>query len=222
MLFDTYTLFVAFSVCLLVDKSFCSSNISPSILFFSGRILTMISVLVSLFSVTFDAIEMKILYITLFVFSLFYDVLMQFMHKIQFFEDRMEPIEEKFSSDEMINDEYINDQEEKYIIKQIHDYFNQTQKYLDNDFDLDVLARELNIPRRKLSQAINKQTGDNFYRFVAKYRINFAKKLITTHNNYSFDYLCNLSGFSSKTSFNKYFKDFVGITPKEYKLMLNG
>lgn len=221
MLFDTYTLFVAFSVCLIIDKSFYSSNSSRSILYFSGRILTMFSVVVSLFSVTFDAIEMKILYITLFVFSLFYDVLLQFMHKIQFFEDRREPIEEKFSLDEMINDEYINDQEEKYIIKQIHEYFSQTQKYLDNDFDLDVLVQELNIPRRKLSQAINKQTGVNFYRFVAKYRINFAKNLILTHNNYSFDYLCNLSGFSSKTSFNKYFKDFVGITPKEYKLMLN-
>jgi len=112
-------------------------------------------------------------------------------------------------------------EEEFMIMKLIHEYFIETQNYLNANFSLDCLEEDLEIPRKKLSQTINHQTGGNFYRFLAKYRIEYAKHLIVTHSNYSFDFLCSMSGFTSKTCFNRYFKGIVGVTPSEYKLMFN-
>lgn len=220
MLFDSYYLIVVFTISILIDQLLRLPKGSKSILIKIEGIFFYITLFMSFISLVFDAKDIKIIFITLFVFCFVYNAFVLHFEGLSSSKFSSQSIDEELTvADTNLPNDVVS--EEQMIIEKIHRYFQTTEKYLDTDFDLDILEHDLNISRKKISQAINHQTGDNFYRFIAKYRINFAKELIVTHSNYSFDYLCNLSGFSSKTSFNRYFKDFVGITPKEYKTMLN-
>lgn len=96
-----------------------------------------------------------------------------------------------------------------------------SKDYLSITYTLSDLEADINLPKKRISEVIRFNTGGNFYRLVAKLRINHAKMLIDTNFPYSFEHLSSEVGFASRSTFNKYFKDFEGVTPKEYKLKIN-
>jgi AraC-like DNA-binding protein len=80
------------------------------------------------------------------------------------------------------------------------------------------LAKELDISSKNLSQLINETFRMNFYRFVNSYRIEAAKRMMSS----AFDPKTTIlevlyeAGFNSKSSFNRMFKEQTGITPSQY------
>jgi AraC-like DNA-binding protein len=91
--------------------------------------------------------------------------------------------------------------------------------YLDAELTLTELAKRLGVTRSQLSQLINEGTGDNFYDFVNKYRVEQVKALMIdpTMKHYNMLGLALESGFKSKSTFNLIFKRFTGLTPSEYR-----
>jgi AraC-like DNA-binding protein len=71
---------------------------------------------------------------------------------------------------------------------------------------------------RTISQIINQKENKNFYDFVNTYRFEEFKRLISLQKNqqYTLLSLAYDCGFSSKSSFNRYFKKATGQTPSEY------
>jgi AraC-like DNA-binding protein len=90
--------------------------------------------------------------------------------------------------------------------------------FLDNEISLATVAEKLNISIHDTSYLINEVTGDNFYNFINKYRVEEAKKLLTSDKSDKLNMLgiAFESGFNSKTTFNTAFKKQVGISPSEY------
>jgi len=91
--------------------------------------------------------------------------------------------------------------------------------FLDCELSLIKLASKLNITSHQLSYVINSGFNENFYQFVNRYRIEEAKKLLSTPE---MNYLNLLGiafevGFNSKTVFNTTFKKITGKTPSEFK-----
>lgn len=103
------------------------------------------------------------------------------------------------------------------INKKIERFFNTDYTYLDTTFTLDKLALAIGENKEVISMVLNKYMKTNFYQIVAKYRIEQAKKLIVTEHNVTIDAIMEECGFNSKSSFNKYFKQFVGSTPSNYR-----
>lgn len=103
-----------------------------------------------------------------------------------------------------------------YVL-QIQTHFEVTKAFLRPDLSLEVLSKELNIPKHYFSQIFNVHIGKGFYHFVADYRIGYAIQRLQSENGRlkmeSLSYEC---GFNSKTSFNRYFKKITGYTPLEY------
>ncbi len=90
--------------------------------------------------------------------------------------------------------------------------------YTISEITLVDLADRVNVHPNYLSQIINERTNTNFYMFINNLRIEKFIKLINDPKNkklklMSLAYDC---GFNSKSSFNKYFKNKVGMTPTEY------
>lgn len=102
--------------------------------------------------------------------------------------------------------------------RRIIEYFETTQIYLRPNLSLELLSRNLDIPKRYLPQIFNVYFKVNFYRFIAQYRIEFALNEMRSANGMlTIESLAYECGFNSKTSFNRYFKEITGLTPREYQ-----
>src|SRR5574344_2911153 len=78
--------------------------------------------------------------------------------------------------------------------------FDEKKVYLDPSLSLIKLSEIVGTNTTYLSNAINQYSGCNLRTFINKYRINYAKQLLTTSN-------CNIkelhkrSGFASRSAF---------------------
>ena len=121
------------------------------------------------------------------------------------------------------NNKYVSSQlseiEKKKIID-ILEYTMQTKKlYLNPDIKMTDVAREISIPRKQISQAINENLDDNFYNYISRYRIEESKRLFENgkYNRFSIEGIAHQSGFNSRSSFYTAFKQVTGITPNQYR-----
>jgi AraC-like DNA-binding protein len=105
------------------------------------------------------------------------------------------------------------------ILQKIEVLMAQEKPFLQSDFSLPNLAKILKITPHQLSQIINESLGQNFFEFVAKYRIEEAQKLLTAkeYQNIKIEEIAEMVGYNSKSSFNTSFKKIVGLTPSEFR-----
>ncbi|OMQ09087.1 AraC family transcriptional regulator [[Flexibacter] sp. ATCC 35103] len=93
----------------------------------------------------------------------------------------------------------------------------EKELFLNPDFSLDEAAKELKVTKHVLSQYVNEILGKSFSNLIKEYRIEKAKLLLESTNNYTIESLGYDSGFSSKSTFFTTFKKITGITPAEYQ-----
>lgn len=102
---------------------------------------------------------------------------------------------------------------------QLQDYMIHEKPYLNENLTLPMLAEKLKISPSNLSQVINQHFENNFYDFINAYRIELAKEMIVS-GDYSHLTILGIAfdcGFKSKSSFNRYFKKYTGISPSQFK-----
>jgi AraC-like DNA-binding protein len=90
--------------------------------------------------------------------------------------------------------------------------------YLNASLTLEMLSVKTGVPKHQLSNHINTCLHATFYQIVAAYRVEFAKKRLQENDGITIEALAYECGFYSKTSLNKYFKEFTGIAPSQYRL----
>ena len=91
--------------------------------------------------------------------------------------------------------------------------------YLNENLSLREFALHLKADPNLISFILNNHLDNNFYDFVNRYRIEEVK---TKLNDPAYKHLTLLgialeSGFNSKTTFNRVFKQITGITPTEFQ-----
>lgn len=110
-------------------------------------------------------------------------------------------------------------EEEKSIVEKLENHMDEKQPYLNKKLTLVELSDSLNVNRNKLSSIINGYYKKNFFDFINDYRVEEAKKLLTSkdHADFKLEFLASKSGFNSKATFNRIFKLRTGYTPSTYK-----
>lgn len=90
--------------------------------------------------------------------------------------------------------------------------------YTRKELSLAELADVLDTHANHLSQVINEQEGKNFYDYINTLRIEEFKRMAASADNrkYTLLALAEHCGFSSKSSFNRYFKKVTGQSPSTY------
>lgn len=104
--------------------------------------------------------------------------------------------------------------------KQRLDQVMRLQKqYLSPDLTLPKLAQAVGCSVNHLSQVINSGFDTSFFDYLSRYRIEYAKKLLTQldgQSNAILQIAFNV-GFNSNSAFYSAFKKHVGITPAQYR-----
>jgi AraC-like DNA-binding protein len=94
---------------------------------------------------------------------------------------------------------------------------NEENVYLDNELTLEILAKKMRIPMHHLTQLFNIYLGENFNQYINRYRVEKAcEMLLENDDSLSIEQVAFNSGFNSKVSFNRHFKNITGYSPKEY------
>ncbi|MGX1928312.1 helix-turn-helix domain-containing protein [Flagellimonas sp. 2504JD4-2] len=114
----------------------------------------------------------------------------------------------------------LPNEESKAIVDKLNDAMLGEKLFRNPELNLTSLSKAVGIAERSISEALNGHLNKNFYQFVNEYRIkDVQEKLMDPENAHlkilslAFD-----AGFNSKATFNRLFKGYTGLTPKEFKI----
>ncbi|MFD1218198.1 helix-turn-helix domain-containing protein [Microbulbifer celer] len=105
------------------------------------------------------------------------------------------------------------------IAAKIASYMLKEKPFLEPSLTLEQLSSRLDLPRRTVSNTINRHFKRNFFEFVNYYRIEEAKGKLTApaSAHQTIMEIMLACGFNTKATFNSFFKKLVGMTPSEYR-----
>lgn len=114
---------------------------------------------------------------------------------------------------------------EKYdplIMTKLNQLMKDKELYLDPEFTLEQLAESSEIPVRKISAAINRDAGQNFFDYINFHRVQKAASILASRNGKTsmLDVMAD-AGFNSKSTFYRAFKKFMNMTPTDYVDKIN-
>lgn len=89
--------------------------------------------------------------------------------------------------------------------------------YLDPNLSLQKLSHHVGAVPNHVSQTLNQEIGASFFDYVARWRIEASKPLITAGDASVLTVALEV-GFNSRSAFYKAFKRDTGMTPKGYRL----
>lgn len=112
----------------------------------------------------------------------------------------------------------ITIQKDEIFIKRLNLLMETKKPYLNPELNLSMLAEMLNIKPKVLSLKINQNYNQNFYDLINSYRVMTFKKRIESPKSDQLSLLGHAfeSGFNSKSTFNKVFKESTQLTPSQY------
>ena len=102
------------------------------------------------------------------------------------------------------------------IAKKLTEAIYSENAHLDPDLTLAKLSALAKEPSQYVSQTLSQQMGTTFFDFINCARIDSAKKMLVDTSESVLE-IALATGFNSRSSFYKAFKQFTGITPSQYR-----
>jgi AraC-like DNA-binding protein len=128
--------------------------------------------------------------------------------ELNFSEKEAEEIEERKT--------LLSEKDLEKLKNKLRSLMTDEKVYLEPNLNLNDLSRKLGVNSSVLSYAINNGFKKNFNDFVNEFRIIEVKEKLKNSD----DSLLNVAfdcGFNSKATFNRAFKKFTGVSPKEFQ-----
>lgn len=112
----------------------------------------------------------------------------------------------------------LNEESALKIQEKMNLLMKNEELFKNPELTLDDLAEKLNVSSNHLSQVINSLENKTFYDYMNQYRIDKFCSVIENGENKKLTILAIAldCGFNSKSTFNRNFKNFKGITPSEF------
>lgn len=96
--------------------------------------------------------------------------------------------------------------------------FIKTNKpYLEKEYTVFDLAKEVKLPQRIVSDTINQKIGKSFSELINDFRVEDSKLLLIQNSEeLTIDAIAEMSGFKSRSTFYRAFKERTNLTPMQY------
>ncbi len=187
--------------------------------------------LFSIYELIFPVISWNIGTIIAFLFVAFYLVLGYkgmfqaniLLPEFLFSETLINETQEKLKEQKLIRQlDTLSEMEIRQLKKKLHTLLEQEKIYLNDTLSLLDLSRKLGISDKKLSELLNQHLNVSFYNFINEYRVAEVKRRLQSGDNEKYTLLgiAFESGFQSKASFNRVFKQKTGMSPSKYRKSL--
>jgi len=88
----------------------------------------------------------------------------------------------------------------------------------DTDLSVDVLCKKVGLSRTHLNRKMKDLTGESPATYIRQLRLRKSVRLLKEHN-LTISEIAFTVGFSSPSYFSQAFRDYYGVTPKEYIAM---
>ena len=113
----------------------------------------------------------------------------------------------------------LSEEKAESCLKSLLRLMETERPFTDPDLTLAGLAEKLGVTQHNLSEVINTRTGQTFFDFINKYRVECVAEGLRDpeKRNLKLLALALEAGFNSKSSFNAIFKRFTGRTPSDYR-----
>lgn len=110
------------------------------------------------------------------------------------------------------------------LYESIQTLFEAELIFQNPELKVQHLAQRLGVSNHNVSQTINQLAQQTFYEYVNSFRVAHFKELLVdpTKSQFTILALGLESGFNSKASLNRVFKQQTGITPREFQRQAKG
>ena len=102
------------------------------------------------------------------------------------------------------------------MLARLDDLMRREAYYADEDLRLSTLADALQISAHQLSELVNTRLKMSFSSFINYHRIQAARRMLLESDRNILS-IALAVGFNSKSSFNRAFKQFSGVSPSQYR-----
>lgn len=113
----------------------------------------------------------------------------------------------------------LSEEVEDAVLAKLNRLLITEKPYLESDLSLPKLAGRLNTSPHHLSQLLNDRLGQNFFDWLATYRIAEAQRLLTdsTTAHLKIDEIAERVGYNSPSAFHTAFKRLTKRTPAQFR-----
>ena len=98
----------------------------------------------------------------------------------------------------------------------VENVYNDLTANLDKSITIDELADKYDISKTTLKNCFKEVYGKPIFKWRKEYKLDYACKLIK-EDEYTISEISQMIGYSSPSKFTQAFKEYVGMTPSEYR-----
>ncbi|GAB3942030.1 hypothetical protein GCM10028805_06130 [Spirosoma harenae] len=104
------------------------------------------------------------------------------------------------------------------VVKSLTRAMEQEKLFLDPELTVDKLGQQLQFAPKLISAVLNQHLHKNFNGFVNEYRVDEVKRRLIdpTHEHLTLTGIAFDCGFNSQATFQRTFKQLIGLSPGEY------
>lgn len=111
----------------------------------------------------------------------------------------------------------LADRELENLKTKLQNLMEKDKLYREPNLTLTDLARQTGVNSAVLSYAVNNGFGKNFNDFVNEFRIAEVREKLRSADDSTLLAVAFDCGFNSKATFNRAFRKFMGVSPKEFQ-----
>lgn len=120
-----------------------------------------------------------------------------------------------FSITDFSKDESISlSKKQADIINHVH---NDLINDLESKITIEELAKKYGISKTSIKNCFKEVYGKPIFKWRKEYKLDYACKLIE-EGDYSISEISKMVGYASPSKFSQAFKEYVGCTPRDYKI----
>jgi two-component system response regulator YesN len=88
--------------------------------------------------------------------------------------------------------------------------------YMDEDFSIQMVSDYVGLSKNHLSKIFKESTGENYWDYVLKLKMEKAKEYLSQTNKTNYDIAHDI-GYNSEYHFSRIFSKMVGMSPSQYR-----